>query len=451
MPERHLEVEEIRQLLSSDLSTTDERQVRRHLFACSDCEERISSAMAGGAAASADASPAAVDRRAEQPARRPVARSAAELGTLRGALDTELRAADLLLKAVLDEGMVRAKTLVHQDGRFQTWGFFERLLSEAQRLIASEPHRTRAFLHLALRVASQLDSGRYGESAVATAHTRGWAYLGNARRVLGDFAGAEKAFRRAEFHFQQSHLDPLDEALLSHLRASLCIDQRRFDEALALLDDALAIYREIGEVHQMGRVLMTRGVTLLYGGAPESAAASYRESLALLDEQEEPRLRFACCKNLLLCLTEAGRGAEAAALLPETRTLAEAVADPLDLVRLRWAEGRIAAALGRADEAEAAFRATQDELLAARLPWDAALVTLDLAELLLRHGRAAETRELAEQTLPIFQALHVHREALAALVVFQRAAEMDGLTVALVKETAARIRNSSLPPAVTSS
>src|SRR5262249_40058627 len=158
---------------------------------------------------------------------------------LLAALAGERRSAEASFREVLDEGLARAKSLVLQDRRFHTWGFFERLLGEARRAIASEPHRTRALLHLALRVATLLDPERYGDSAVATAHTRGWAYLANARRVVGDFAGAEKAFRRAEFHFHQSQLDPMDEALLSHLKASLRIDQRRFDEALSLLDDAL--------------------------------------------------------------------------------------------------------------------------------------------------------------------------------------------------------------------
>jgi tetratricopeptide (TPR) repeat protein len=448
MPERHLEVEEIRQLLSSDLSTSDERSVRRHLFACAECEERISSAFEESPSEPGD--PPAPARAAE-PVRWARTRAGdAGLGALRHSLAVERLAAEAQMRSVLGEGIARAKSLVARDRTFQTWGFFERLLAEAQLLIASEPHRTRAFLHLALRIATQLDSGRYGESAVATAQTRGWAYLGNARRVLGDLEGAEKAFRRAEFHFRQSHLDPMDEALLVHFRASLRLDQRRFADALALLEEALAVYREIGDDHHIGRVLMTRGLSLLYGGEPEKAAESYRESLVLFDEVRDSRLRFCCCKDLLYCLSEAGRAAEAATLLPEVKALATEVGAGLDLVRLRWIEGRIAAALGRAGEAESAYRATQDELLAARLPYDAALVTLDLAALLLQQGRGNEARSLAEEMLPIFQARQIHREALAALAVFQRAAEMDGLTVALLKETASRIRSASAPPAVPS-
>jgi hypothetical protein len=61
--------------------------------------------------------------------------------------------------------------------------------------------------------------------------------------------------------------------------------------------------------------------------------------------------------------------------------------------------------------------------------YDAALVALDLALLYLRQGRTAEVKRLARQMIPIFQAQDVHREALAALVLFQKAARREEVTV----------------------
>ena len=53
--------------------------------------------------------------------------------------------------------------------------------------------------------------------------------------------------------------------------------------------------------------------------------------------------------------------------------------------------------------------------------------SLDLAVLYLRLGRRAEVRRLAEEILPLFKAQDVHREALAALTLFQEAARQDSL------------------------
>jgi hypothetical protein len=69
--------------------------------------------------------------------------------------------------------------------------------------------------------------------------------------------------------------------------------------------------------------------------------------------------------------------------------------------------------------------------------YDAAMVSLDLALLYLREGRSEDVKALAEEMLPIFQAQDVHREALAALLLFQDAARRDELTVAAVTDLAA--------------
>ena len=70
-----------------------------------------------------------------------------------------------------------------------------------------------------------------------------------------------------------------------------------------------------------------------------------------------------------------------------------------------------------------------------------ALVSLELSAVYARQGRTADVKRLAAEMLPIFQSCEVHREALAALIVFQKAAEMEQLSVGLVEEV------TSLPPA----
>ena len=61
-------------------------------------------------------------------------------------------------------------------------------------------------------------------------------------------------------------------------------------------------------------------------------------------------------------------------------------------------------------------------------------MTLDLAHLYLEAGRAAEVRTLAAEMLDVFLSRDIHRQALAALAVFQKAAELDNATPGLVQE-----------------
>jgi hypothetical protein len=141
--------------------------------------------------------------------------------------------------------------------------------------------------------------------------------------------------------------------------------------------------------------------------------------------------------NLIRCLFDSGQIAEAAALIPEARHLMEQTGTRSDLLHLRWLEADVAAALGHSAEAEQAFLEVKEALSEACLAFDAALVSLGLAVLYAREGRTAEVKPLAEEIIPIFQSCEVPQEALAALIVFQNAAEMEQLTIGLVEEVTA--------------
>ena len=66
--------------------------------------------------------------------------------------------------------------------------------------------------------------------------------------------------------------------------------------------------------------------------------------------------------------------------------------------------------------------------------YDAAMASLDLALLYLKDGRTADVRRLAEEMATLFEAQDVHREALAAVVLFREAARREEVTAALVGE-----------------
>ena len=90
----------------------------------------------------------------------------------------------------------------------------------------------------------------------------------------------------------------------------------------------------------------------------------------------------------------------------------------------------------------------REEFIAARSLYDTALVSLELAAEYLDQGRTADAKRLAEETLPIFQSLEVHREALAALIAVQRAIELETASAELVREllaTLQRARNGPPP------
>ena len=137
---------------------------------------------------------------------------------------------------------------------------------------------------------------------------------------------------------------------------------------------------------------------------------------------------------------------EAEALLPKVKGLALRLGNGLDSLRCRWLQGLISAGLGRLEEAAAGLESVAGEFAALGIAFDAALACLDLAKLCLRQGRAAEVKRLAGQMVEIFKAQNVHREALAAVILFQQAAEQEKATAELVSKLADYLRRAQHCP-----
>jgi hypothetical protein len=111
-------------------------------------------------------------------------------------------------------------------------------------------------------------------------------------------------------------------------------------------------------------------------------------------------------------------------------------------------QGTIAAGLGRPAEAEEIFLELIEAFTEDRVAYDVALVSLELSALYARQGRTADVKRLASEMLPIFQSCEVHREALAALIVFKKAAEMEQLSLGLVEEVSSFLQRVQTNPSL---
>jgi tetratricopeptide (TPR) repeat protein len=435
MIDRHPDLGTLERFLAGELSGEEGAALQRHVFTCATCEERLIGILPGSGeedipgSLGDGVSQTLIQRIVEE--KQPV--------LIRRRLDLAVERAEAagLWQELRGHDSESRRLLVASHRSYQTWGLFELLVDQSRETLPQSPREAEDLVRLALAVAEHLDAGVYGDRAVETARVRAWAHLANTVRVLSDFQQAEQAFQQAEDHFTRSWLDPVDEALILEFRGTMRRTQGRFAEAIELLDDAIALYREVNESHHHGRVLMVKGLALLYQGEPEAAAECFRTSLFLLDGVREPRLLMMSQCNLLRCMHESGYSAEAAPLIPEAKALVEQVGKRSDLLRLTWIEGKIQATIGQWTAAERAFHWIRESFIDDGLVLDAALVSLDLAGVYIRQGKTAEARRIAGEMLPIFRSCEIHREALAALIVFQQAAEMEHLTLGLIEEVSA--------------
>ena len=331
-------------------------------------------------------------------------------------------------------------SMVRDDESFQSWGFCQLLLKKSLEAAFEDPARAVNLADLAVKISQYLDDA-YDPYWVLDLRAKASAYLGNARRVLGELRSAESAFRDAQGFLAESMTGNIQvEAEVLDLKASLRREQRSFEDALKLLDRAAALYQELDDSHRVGRALIKKAKVLEESGALDEAIELLPRALDLIDPEREPRLLVYGRHNLVGFLLAAERFEEAARLLPAVQDLFRRIAKPLDLIRLRWAEAKIAAGLGNRELAEEAFREVREAFFDHQMGFEAALVSLDLAVLYAHEGRTQELKRLAAELMPVFESRDVHREAIAALVMFQHAAEEERLTAQLAENLAASLR-----------
>lgn len=361
-------------------------------------------------------------------------------------LERERNEAPGLFAELIERTAEQREILLRNSQRFRTWGLLELAVERSLERSIQDAERGEELGWLALRISAFLDDARYGVDQLEDLRARAWAYVGNARRIRSDFQGAEEAFQQALSHLQRGTGDLFEQAILLDLQASLRRSQRRFDIAVKLVRKAIALFLEIGDRHRAGRSLVNMSLALFYSGrADESIPVLYR-ALDLIEPGQDPRLLLMAKHNLILVLTDVGRFLEARRAYRETQPLYRGFPDAWTQNRRKWIKGKIARGMGQLEQAETLFLAVRDGFVDEGIPYDTALVSLEIALLYAEQGRTAELKRLAAEMVPIFASRHIHREALAALAFFQQAAEAERAGVEVVEKVAAYVRRARHAP-----
>ncbi|MBW8874599.1 MAG: hypothetical protein JF614_06515 [Acidobacteria bacterium] len=314
-----------------------------------------------------------------------------------------------------------------------TWGLCESLLEKSRALRHSDRAGMLRMADLARLAADRLDPEVYGAERRTDMQARAWAELANAYRITDDFAQAEAAMAYALELRALGTGEPLLYARIADLDASLLCDQRRFKEAFRMLDLAYAIHRRYSDSHEVGRVVILKGLYTGYAGKPEEGLQLLVRGLSMIDRGRDAKLVFHTLHNILLFRVELGEYQRAQRQLQRMRVLYAAHAGWLDLVKLHRLEAEIAAGLGDLVTAEATFQQIREDLNDAGLGYQAALVSLDLAGVWMRQSRTPEVRGLVSEMLTSFRVIGVEREALSALHLLHDALERDQATLEVLR------------------
>lgn len=286
---------------------------------------------------------------------------------------------------------------------------------------------------LALDIARRIP----GEASLQ-AQSYSWGHIGNARRVATDFDSADKAFSRAwKLWPSGAGIEPelLPEWRLLDLEASLRRAQQRFPEALALLDQARAASG--GDPVAMARILLKEERLFNRMGDFNRALAVLKEAEEFVEASLDPHLLFALRFNRADALCRLGKWSIAAKLLPWVSETAIERGNELELIRAVWLQAKVAAGLGRDEEAISRLEQVSEDFTAHKLPYEAALSSLDLAILWLKARRNGEVAQLAVAIKWIFDDKGMDDAALEALALFCEAARRQTASVELAQRVIA--------------
>lgn len=416
MAEKHVSEDLLGRFLRVEVTKSEAQEVVRHLLtgcdSCAALAHRLAEGLGPGAPAPAD-----WEVRYEQVFQRALAFASAE--EQRIALE-KLRGWGQWAYLAPLHPQVRF-ALVESDPSYHTFGLYDRLLEASRWYTRTEPVEAVDVVRLALLISERLDSAKMGQERRADLQARAWAALGNARRLASDFEGARRSFNEAWRVLEEEGTnDPAERAHILGLEATYISDIGEFETAEEALGEALQVYREIPDVHMQGRTFLKMGATIGHID-PARGLAHIRNALSLIDCGTEPRLDLCAQHDLAWFLADNGQAEEALAVLERARPLYQQFPDQYTQLRLHWLEGRIAFRIGEYDQAENIFQQLWEEFRTRDLNHELVLVSIDLAEALVGKNEPNRAAELVEQCYPVLKGWGLHKDALAAWIVFQQA------------------------------
>jgi tetratricopeptide (TPR) repeat protein len=334
--------------------------------------------------------------------------------------------------------------MVEEIEEFQSWAVSELVSAKSIEVAPSSPADALELAGLALRIAEVCAGDKL---LCQRAEGYAWFHVANARRVANDIPGSGPALETAIKLWEAGASgDPglFDETWVLWIEATVRKAQRRFPEARQRIEQALGADR--GDLR--GKLLLTKAQILQSLGDVESSTEVLQEAIPHIDEQREPRTALGTRCQYLFNLCLRSRAVEAAPLLREVEALAERLGQKVDLVRVGALGGLIAAGTGRAEEAEEAFEKARRSFVSFEPPLvlDYALVSLELALLLLEQNRLPQVSALADQMAWIFTHQGMQPEALAAIRIFCEAAGREAATVELARRVIRFLDRSQYDP-----
>lgn len=443
MNRRHPEKVDLQTFLRGELPRRKNFKIAWHLLHCERCRLVVEESPSGGeliAELFSNLEPVSSGKGESPDYDTVISRTYGQLVSREASLSYERERAPQLYADLMRHPVTRQKVLVQNLRRFQSWALAEHLLGVCVEAWFDRPNLAEDLAELALAIVERLDPAAFGDGLLNDLKCRCWAHIANSRRICNDLRGADEAIVLARELLDDGTQDPVENALLCGTEGSLRFAQRDWPRAEKLFTKSIEICQSVGDDHSAGKWMVSLGNVYAVQGRIDEAIETLTGAVSLVDLQRDSRLALGTRHNLIDYLSRAGRFMEAHSLLAKSRDLYERFGDPSIRRRLTWTRGRVAQGLGQYDRAEDHYRAAREAYIELGHGLTAAVVSLELASMFAEQGRTGELKSLAAEILPIFQAMKIGSEVLAALLLLKKAADAEQVTTVLVRELSGRVQ-----------
>ncbi len=258
---------------------------------------------------------------------------------------------------------------------------------------------------------------------------RALGVLGSAFRAVGDLLQAEEIYQEGVGLLRTEHIPVTERANFLFRLAVLRSVQNRMAEALRLVGGSVRVYRETSEPirrKHLGEVLVIRGYFYDQVGNNAAAMKDWSEALKCTDPKTRPRVHHCASYNLAYGLVAKG-AVDSRSLstveghLSKARKFLSKRPRSKQKLLLVWLQGIVMMRFGSTRRGEAAFKSARRGFIEMGVPFEFALVSLDLGRYLYRSRELEELKSLAVETQQLFSTLCADSQANQALVIWRDA------------------------------
>ncbi len=340
-------------------------------------------------------------------------------------------------KSLLRELEGRTELILEQPKHWDLT-FLRVYLDHCDKVLFDDPRTGLELAEMAPRLASLIPERnphewRFTRAAELRLHreltARSHGTLGGAYRAGGRFKKAEQAYSAAFRVCDSGAVSSLIRANLCKRFAKLRSAQKRYSEAMDLVDFTIEVYEDRDQDY-FADALLTKGYILGESHRGSEAIPYFGRVLSLTrptrgSSRFSKRVFDCAAQNLASASSEGCHSQDLRKGLYYVKLVKKSYARKprsINKHRLEWIEGRILARLGSTRVAERRFLRAFKQFSMLGAPIEAGLVSLDLGLIYQQHGEWDKLEELAAETFERFHQLSSNQEAFAALRLCMEAA-----------------------------